>query len=158
MSRVYVETSIPSYYFEARRAPKLVAWREATVRWWDALRLEHALSTSETTIEELRKAPSAKAVRMLSMLQDVEILPYTAQVGATAVFCVEHKLVPAETLADALHIAYCSVYRVEYLLTWNCRHLANTNKARHLQVLNKRLGLPVPTLVTPYHLLPEERP
>lgn len=49
------------------------------------------------------------------------------------------------------------LHGIDYLLTWNCKHLANVNKARHLAILNARMGLPVPVMTTPYGLLPEKR-
>lgn len=65
---------------------------------------------------------------------------------------------PQDPAADAIHLALASYYRMDYLLTWNCRHLANANKARHLEVLNVRMGPAAPRPVTPHLLLPREEP
>ncbi len=62
---------------------------------------------------------------------------------------------PRTAEADSFHVAIASVAGVEFLLTWNCRHLANANKARHLAALNARLGLSVPIITTPMSLMPE---
>jgi hypothetical protein len=63
---------------------------------------------------------------------------------------------PKSLLGDAIHLAYASFYRIDFLLTWNCNHLANANKKRHIQVLNDRLGLFTPEIITPMELFEEE--
>ena len=64
---------------------------------------------------------------------------------------------PKQPIADALHLALTSHYKLDYLLTWNCRHLANANKIRPLENLNQGMGLPVPILATPQMLYPLEK-
>lgn len=63
---------------------------------------------------------------------------------------------PTEAAGDAYHLAMASLHRMDFLLTWNCRHLANANKQRHLALLNGRLGLPMPIITTPLTLIPEK--
>ena len=65
---------------------------------------------------------------------------------------------PAEAAGDATHLAYASMHGIDILLTWNCRHLANANKMRHVAILNARLGLRTPILTTPFSLLAEDSP
>lgn len=66
---------------------------------------------------------------------------------------VEHQLMPARFGGDALHLAYASYYRMDFLMTWNCEHLANGNKKDHIRVINTRLGLYVPEIITPLELM-----
>lgn len=155
MDQVYVETTIPSYYFETRTALRVRVWRDATRRWWDMHRSRYELVTSEIVIEEMKRAPAGKSADMLRLLDGVARLPNKPGVEETARFYLDHRLMPRDSLADALHVALASVHGVQFVLTWNCRHLANANKARHLAILNGRLGLPVPTITTPDLLLPE---
>ncbi len=68
---------------------------------------------------------------------------------------VAHKLMPRDRSGDALHLALASHHGCDILLTWNCVHLANANKARHIQRVNSLLGLPVPVLTTPLQLMEE---
>jgi len=63
---------------------------------------------------------------------------------------------PGSDLGDAFHLAIASVNEVDYLLTWNCRHLANPNKTRRIAEMNRRLGLMTPIIVTPAMLFWEE--
>ena len=62
---------------------------------------------------------------------------------------------PAKPHGDALHLALASYHKCDFLVTWNCVHLANAKKFDHIRIINNRLGLFVPTLVTPLELLGE---
>jgi hypothetical protein len=64
-------------------------------------------------------------------------------------------MMPQDALGDAAHLAVASLYACEYLVTWNCRHLANARKTRHIEAVNRMLGLPSPLLVTPEALMEE---
>jgi hypothetical protein len=66
---------------------------------------------------------------------------------------VQHKLMPSDPGGDAIHLALASYHKCDFLVTWNCRHLANANKFGHVRRLNTMLGLFVPALVTPLELL-----
>jgi hypothetical protein len=63
---------------------------------------------------------------------------------------------PQEYSGDTLHLAYASYYKIDFLMTWNCNHLANANKKEHIRVINNTLGLFVPELTTPLTLIKEE--
>jgi predicted nucleic acid-binding protein len=158
MPSVYIETTIPSYYHETRTNPQAVAWRDITRRWWDEHRENYELVASQIVIDELRRAPAAKAGPILTLVADLPRLELDEVVRHTAAYYLEQYLVPRDALADALHVALCSVHGVGFLLTWNCRHLANANKARHLTALNTRLGLAVPIITTPFSLLGDDAP
>ena len=66
------------------------------------------------------------------------------------------RLMPRDPAADAIHLALASYYRMDFLLTWNCRHLANANKIKQLEILNTQMGLWIPVLATPHMLVPKE--
>lgn len=155
MQSVYIETTIPSYYFETRRSPTVVAWRTQTRHWWDRCSADYHLFTSRFVLAELTLAPESKARRAIQLLQPARVLDETPDLDDIVAFYVAHKLMPAEAGGDAVHLALASLYKIDYLLTWNCRHLANANKTQHLRVLNARLGLHVPIVTTPLTLIPE---
>jgi len=54
------------------------------------------------------------------------------------------------------HLAYASYYKIDFLLTWNCNHLANANKNQHIRIINTRLNLPTPEIITPFELFTEK--
>ena len=78
------------------------------------------------------------------------------ELTALGAYYVQEHLMPADDLGDAFHLALATWYRMQYLLTWNCKHLANANKFEHIQVLNARRRLVSPALITPAQLLEME--
>jgi hypothetical protein len=77
----------------------------------------------------------------------------TPEVVALPDYYVCEGLMPADDLGDTFHLAFATWYRIHYLVTWNCKHLANANKFEHIQVLNARRRLLSPLLVTPEQLV-----
>jgi hypothetical protein len=153
MARVYIETTIPSYYHESRVDETIAAWKRATRDWWDHYADRFELVTSRFVIAELSSAPAQKARACLELMKDVEILPEPEALSATAQYYIEQKAMPDGAGGDAYHLAMAALHGIEYLLTWNCQHLANASKQRHLTVLNTRLGLLMPIVTTPLTLL-----
>ena len=153
MRTVYIETTIPSYYHDTRAT--VAVWRSATRDWWAQAQGAYRLVTSAFTIAELQAAPPPKRDQALALLAGVEVLPDSAGLADVVAAYIEHHLMPAEASGDAGHLAMASLHGVDFLLTWNIRHLANANKFQHLHIINGRLGLPVPAIVTPLNLPPE---
>ncbi len=158
MPSVYIETTIPSFYFDTRQSAAVMTWRHVTRVWWDKYRNDYQLVTSAAVHAELMGAPRNKADDALTLLAGISLLPEADGILEVAEYYIEHHLMPAEAGGDAVHLAYASWHKIDYLLTWNCRHLANMNKIQHLEVLNGRLGLHVPLVTTPLTLMPEATP
>ena len=155
MPSVYIETSIPSYYHETRKGSIVTAWHETTRRWWDSYRHMYDLCISQFVVAELARAPTSKAARLRRLIEGIPLLDEPPGLQDVVQYYFEHRFMPIEAGGDAFHLAMASIHNVDFLLTWNCRHLANVNKMPHLRVLNGRLGLPVPTVTTPLTLMPE---
>jgi len=155
--RVYIETTIPSAYFDLRRDPAMVARRDATRRWWATASERYTLVTGSTVLEELMNGPIQRRGDWLTLIAGVPVLALTPAVRAVVEEYLRQKLMPSRRPADAEHLAFASYYRCEYLLTWNLKHLANANKSGHIQRVNRILGLFVPRIVTPSFLLGEAR-
>jgi hypothetical protein len=92
----------------------------------------------------------------LALIADLPTFGYFPQITEIVETYVKHKLMPARPPEDAWHLALASFHDCDLIVTWNCRHLANPNKARHIGRINTLLGLSVPRLVTPLDLLQEE--
>ena len=154
----YLDATIPSFYYEERPGVILQAWRELTVAFWDQARDRYALSVSDETLRELLDPgyPEGKRQRCLALIDGLPRLAINADVIDLATFYMDEKLMPATDPGDAFHLAFATWYRIQYLLTWNCRHLANANKFEHIQVLNARRRLVSPSIVTPQQLLEVE--
>ena len=93
------------------------------------------------------------ARRRLPALAALPVLPTTPAVEALASKYMSEGLVPVSEPLDALHLSSASVHGIEYLLTWNCRHLAAASVRRRLTAINERAGHPVPIVCTPEELM-----
>ncbi len=155
METVYIETTIPSLYFDERTDAKTVARREWTRNWWDNHRQEYLLVTGLAVIEELSCGNHPRKKEKLQMMESIEILPVTEiSIRAVEVY-IERYVMPRDSSGDAAHLALASAHKCDYLLTWNCAHLANANKTGHIRMVNTLLGLHVPQLVTPLEMIGE---
>ena len=147
-SRVYVETTIASFYYETRTETVMAARREWTRQWWD-----DELFTGVPMLEELERWRRPEREQALALVADLPLLPENEGIEEAVDAYVEHKVMPSGPRGDALHLALASYHRCHFLLTWNCAHLANANKFEHIRHVNMLLGLHVPTIVTPVELL-----
>lgn len=153
LPRVYVETTIPSFYFDTRTAPVIAARREWTRQWWTDAELRFELVTSLAVIGELQNGPSDKHSEWLDLIKELPVLSIDPEVEDIVETYQNHKLMPQDPVGDALHLALASYHKCDFLVTWNCQHLANANKFGHIRRVNTRLGLFVPALVTPLEML-----
>jgi hypothetical protein len=111
--------------------------------------------TSEAVLLELRNGEYPSREAALVLAQELPLLEITPAVAEIVDAYVRHRLMPADPSFDALHLALASYHRCEFLVTWNCQHLANANKYGHIRRVNSLLGLYVPVLATPLELLGE---
>jgi len=154
--RVYVETTIPSFYHDARTTPDIVVRRAWTRRWWEGAANQYDLVTSPAVLDELAAGLPERSAPRLAMMQHLPLLPVEPAILEIVSTYARHKLMPADPGGDALHLALASYHKCDFLVTWNCQHLANANKFGHIRRVNTMLGLFVPTLVTPLELLGED--
>lgn len=131
------------------------ARREWTRQWWTRARERYRLFTSAAVLDELSRGEYPGQVDCLALMQDLPVLALDAAVADIVAAYVHHKLMPADPGGDALHLALASYHKCDFLLTWNCQHLANANKFGHIRSVNTRLGLYNPALVTPLEFLGE---
>jgi hypothetical protein len=152
---IYLDASIPSFYYEDRPGTIIQAWREITVAFWEHAAQHYECYLSDETIRELQQAdyPEEKRQKCLALVRHLPRLALTPEVTNLAAYYVAERAMPAYDLGDAFHLAYATWYRLQYLVTWNCKHLANANKFEHIGVLNSRRRLLSPLLVTPQQLL-----
>jgi hypothetical protein len=89
----------------------------------------------------------------LNLVRDLPLVPIEPAVAEIVEAYLQHKVMPTDPAGDALHLALASYHKCDFLVTWNCQHLANANKFGHIRRVNGMLGLFVPLLVTPLELL-----
>ena len=154
---IYVETSIPSFYYETRPAPQMQVRRDWTREWWEKAKWQDALVTSPVVIAEMEETPDAeKREQMLALVSGLPRLDYTEAIDSVVAVYFAHKLMPLDSGGDAHHLALASWHRCDILVTWNCKHLANGNKTGHIHLINNTLGLHTPQIITPLELLESE--
>lgn len=153
---VYIETSIPSY-LTARpsRDIRAAAWQQITGQWWDEARDDYDLFTSELTIVEASAGNSEAAERRLEAIREIAELPIDEEVQKLAELLMSKGGIPATAEADALHVAIAAVHNIDYLLTWNCRHIDNASKKPIIRAICTTAGYTYPEICTPMELLPE---
>lgn len=152
---VYIETSIPSFYYEVRTEVGNVACREWTRQWWNEHLTNYDVYTSEAVIEELEGGMFPGRVDALKLIEPLPLLDINESIADIVATYISHHIMPNDPAGDALHLAIASFHKCDFLLTWNCRHLANANKFGHIRRINTLLGLYVPALVTPLELIGE---
>lgn len=151
--KVYIETTIPCFYYEDRTDPAAIARRDWTRRWWDTSRPAYQPLTSVAVLNEINTGDYPKKEKCLHLLDDVPLVPVEPEVINIVQVYIKHRVMPQDPAGDALHLALASFHKCEFLLTWNCKHLANANKFGHIRRINTLLGLFVPDIVTPLELL-----
>lgn len=150
---VYIETTIPNFYYETRIEPEMIARKNWTREWWDKQSEHYQLVTSMAVIDELEQGDYPNQEQILDLVTDIPLLDISMEIHDIVETYIKRKLMPADTTGDALHLAITSFHGCDFLLTWNCKHLANANKFMHIRRLNTLLGLYVPALITPVELL-----
>jgi hypothetical protein len=111
--------------------------------------------TSEAVIEELEIGTFPGKDNALALVASVPLLAVNEAIADAVAVYIAHDVMPAAPAGDALHLAIASFHKCDFLLTWNCQHLANANKFGHIRRVNTLLGFFVPTIVTPLELLGE---
>jgi predicted nucleic acid-binding protein len=159
MVRVYLETSFFSECATIRTGAIDLGRRATSLRWWQTQAKSFELFISNEVIRELSDPDFPEAVRVpaLAMMSGLNALPLDPEVISLADLLVRERVMPAPSVeGDAIHLAVAAVHRIDYLLTWNQKHLANPNKRTHLAVICARVNLVLPQIVTPDLLIVED--
>ena len=157
MPSVCVETTIPNYLAAAPSRDLIVAGQQQiTHTWWRTAKERFELFTSEAVLREVRAGDQACAARRLQLLAPLPVLAVTQEIRSLADSYQASLHLPPKAAADALHIALAVFYEMDYLVTWNCTHIANGHVFRALVNLNERQGRFTPILLTPQELTSEE--
>lgn len=152
--RVYIETSVVSYV-TGRPARDMVvaAHQELTRQWWEMRSPAFDLLVSELVREEAGKGGAEASGRRMKSIEALPILQVSDAAVALAEQLVAAGPIPQKSAADALHIAIAAVNGVDYLLTWNCTHLANAAHRHRIEALVEEAGYACPVICTPEELM-----
>ena len=154
---VFIETTIPSYYV-ARRARDIVqaARQELTIEWWDAHRSRYELLSSQIVLDELARGDKTLAERRLELVAGIPLLVISEPVIRIAEELLRDGVVPKKAADDAFHIACAGVHRVNYLLTWNCTHIANPHNRHRIEMCFARHQIAMPVICTPEEFIGDD--
>jgi hypothetical protein len=153
--RIYLETTVVSY-LTAWPSRDLVtaAHQQITWEWWESRRAEFELYVSQIVIQESSAGDDA-AKRRLEALEDISLLDITEEVTALAEKLIEQVPLPERAGVDALHIAVAVANGMDYLLTWNCTHIANAALRNRIEAVCRSGGYEPPVICTPEELMEE---
>ena len=151
---VYIETSILGYLTARTSRDLIVAANiELTREWWDTRRSDFQLYASQAVVQETSQGNTAIAAQRLEILSNLSLLDLNQTVLDLAEQFLGRSNLPAKANVDAVHIAVATVHGMDYLLTWNCKHIANAQIQRKLAEISLDFGYELPILCTPYELL-----
>jgi len=151
LATIYVETSIIGY-LTARSQQQVifVARQELTRNWWNHFRQNYELVASELVLTEAGRGDPVAAAERLEYLQDIDLLDMTDQrIELLVDALLKKSLLPEKARSDAFHVATATVHQVNYLMTWNCRHIANADQLPKVYQLLADHGYTPPLIVTP---------
>lgn len=151
---VYIETSVVSYLTGRPARDVIVAGRQAlTVEWWETRRSRFDLYVSTVVVAEAEDGDPAAVQRRLAALSGIPAVAVSDEAKVLARQLVDGGPMPEEYPEDALHIAVCALNGIDYLLTWNCTHLANASIRRQVELCLEQAGYRCPIICTPEELM-----
>jgi hypothetical protein len=150
--RIYVETTIPSYLAAWPSRDLLrAAQQQMTREWWDR-RASFDLFISPLVLVECQAGDATAAADRLAAIAGIPLLDQTDAVIALAEELVKTVPIPPRAVADAVHIATAAVHGMQYLLTWNCTHIANVVLRTRIEAACRKFGCEPPLICTPPEL------
>ena len=152
---LYLETTIVSYLTALPSHDLVVAAHQQVTRdWWDT-RLAFELYVSQFVLDEAGAGDAKAAERRLAVLADIPVLDLTPEVRLVAGEIMRLGAMPAKAYVDALHVAVAAAHGMDYLLTWNCAHIANPVLRGKIEAICRATGFEPPVICTPVEFMQE---
>lgn len=157
MQTVYLETTFISYLASEPSRDVIVAGHQQITRaWWRKRRRLFACSISQEVLDEVAQGDAMQAAKRMAIARQLPKLPITPAATRLAIEIVRAGAVPRKAVRDAVHMAVAVVAGVDYLLTWNCRHIANREVLPRIEKVVSAEGLAMPSICTPEELMGED--
>jgi predicted nucleic acid-binding protein len=152
--KVYIETTVVSY-LTARPSRDLIvaAHHQLTQEWWEKRRANFDLYASQLVLQESRARDAVMAQQRLETLDEIPLLSVNQEAISLARALIERGPIPEKAAVDALHIAIATAHGMDYLLTWNCKHIANAEMQASVARICRGAGYEPPVICTPEELL-----
>ncbi|MCH8069144.1 MAG: type II toxin-antitoxin system VapC family toxin [Candidatus Marinimicrobia bacterium] len=151
---IYLETTIVSY-LTARPSRDIIlaAHQQLTQEWWEARRKKFNLFVSQLVIQEAGSGDEQAAQKRLKQIEDISLLEVNKEAVLLARELIKENFLPQKATEDSLHIAVATVHGMNYLLTWNCAHIANAEMRHMIEERCRIKGYEAPIICTPEELL-----
>ena len=154
--KVYIETTVISYLTSRPSKDPIIAGRQVLTReWWNNRRPLFDMVVSELVFQEAEAGDKEAAKRRVDQIADIVSLEISDEAILLAEALVREGPVPEEYGEDALHIAICAVNGIDFLVTWNCKHLANAVHRHQIETVTETYGYLCPVICTPAELMEE---
>ncbi|MGR3302684.1 MAG: type II toxin-antitoxin system VapC family toxin [Candidatus Scalindua sp.] len=154
--KVYIETSVISYYTSRPSRDLVMAARQQVTReWWEEMLQQFDTYISVLVIEEAKGGDPSAAEKRLDALTEIPVLKVSDEAGNLAEILVNSRTIPEEHSEDALHIALTTVNGMDFLLTWNFTHINNAQMKSEIIKVTERHGYECPVICSPDELLGE---
>lgn len=154
METVYLETSFISYLVARPNRDVVVAGHQQTAQdWWANRRSQFECSVSQVVIDEASVGDPGEVAKRLAIIGAIPTLDVNDDAEALTQAIMAASILPPHAFPDAAHVAVSAVHAIDYLLTWNCKHLANAQIARRIAVVCEKMGHKMPIICTPEELM-----
>lgn len=151
---VYLESSVVSYYANKMSADlKVAAEQKITQDWWASMLPQFDVFISDFVLQEVALGQKDEAAARVKVAQQFTVLPESSAIYGLAAEYIKKLSLPKDDEIDAFHLAMAAVHEVDFLLSWNCKHIANALKYRKIREINQKLGFYVPVICTPRELM-----
>jgi predicted nucleic acid-binding protein len=158
MSSVYLETSVISYLTARPSRDIVVAGHQQTTRdWWQTRRNSFDVYVSELVLREARGGNPQAAAERLAILQTLELVEVSPEALTLANQLVTEAAIPQKAIADALHVATAVTSGIDFLLTWNCKHIANATMRGKIERICRTNGYEPSIICTPEELMEDDQ-
>ena len=150
---VYIESSVISYLVARPSRDVVVAAHQAiTEAWWQSQRTEFDVFVSSLVVQEISRGDAAASERRLQAVENIPLLATSPEAQRLAEDLLAKGAVPANSEEDALHIAIAAAGGVEFLLTWNFKHINNAQTKAFITTVVESHGFACPILCSPEEL------
>jgi hypothetical protein len=154
METLYLETTFISYLVARPSQDAIVAGHQQTTQqWWVNRRAAFNCFVSPVVTQEASSGDPSEAQKRLAVISNLPLLQMTPDVQSLIREITSAGILPPNAFADAAHVAVATIHRIDFLLTWNCKHLANAQIAKQIRLVCDRLGFAMPTICTPDELM-----
>jgi hypothetical protein len=154
METVYLETTFISYLVSLPSRDLIVAaHQQVTNDWWTNQKEKYECYISEIVIDESSAGDEKAVQKRLKIIDELKLLELTKEVDELTKAILKSGVIPPKAVRDAAHIAVATVHEVDYLLTWNCTHIANAHISKRIEKICVLSGFQMPTICTPENLM-----